>query len=221
MRFETAFRRDGQTERGKKERRIFQEKVQLRAADEAKTIFGHAAVFNREADLGWFREVIKPGAFKKTIAENDIRCLFNHDSNLILGRSIKGSGNLSLSEDDIGLAFACASGTRSYEMDLRESIERGDVSQCSIGFYVREWTTTAPATDADTWLRTITEIELLDVSPVTFPAYVETDVSCRSLKDTFEEFSARSEKNPTQSQIDEVIRDLERRRRVLQLMAIE
>lgn len=147
-----------------------------RRKDEEPEIVGHAAVFNREANIGgWFIESIAPGAFRRAIAEDDVRSLFNHDPNLILGRN--RSGTLKLSEDDTGLMTVTIPPDTSYARDLLVSIERGDISQMSFGFRVRkqEWDETG-----DILKRKILEAELFDTSPVTFPAYTDTDVSVRA-----------------------------------------
>lgn len=152
-----------------------------RAADKAeeRLIVGHAAVFDQEADIGgWFLESVAPGAFRRAIAEDDVRSLFNHDPNFILGRN--RAGTLKLSEDDTGLLTTTVPPDTTYARDLLVSIERGDVSQMSFGFYVRkqEWDETG-----EVLRRRILEVELFDVSPVTFPAFVQTDVSLRSIID--------------------------------------
>ncbi len=159
-------------------------------------ICGHAAVFNQAADLGYFTEIVKTGAFTRTIGEDDIRALFNHDPNYVLGRN--RAGTLRLAQDDIGLAFEVTPGTRSYERDLMENIERGDISQCSIGFYVRGYEVER---DGDNWTRTLTDVQLFDVSPVTFPAYTGTDVAVRSLADVIEEFRRGPEGAKTTEEI--------------------
>lgn len=159
------------------ERRIMSFKFEVRADGEGKTpkIVGHASVFNQPQDLGWFVESVKPGAFAATIAADDIRALFNHDPNFVLGRNT--AGTLRLSEDATGLFMEITPGTRSYELDLMQSIARGDVSQASIGFRVVEQVVRE---DDDNLYRDLTVVKLYDVSPVTFPAFPTTDVAMRS-----------------------------------------
>lgn len=140
-------------------------------------ICGHAANFNSMSqDLGGFTERIAPGAFKNSLLTDDVRALWNHDANIVLGRN--KSGTLTLLEDSQGLYFEIdAPDTQLVRDMVIGPITRGDVSQCSFGFY----------TIADHWeeidgqvIRTLLEVELLDVSPVTYPAYNSTDVAMRS-----------------------------------------
>ncbi len=139
------------------------------------TVSGHASVFDSPTDIGGsFTEIIAPGAFSKTLAENDdIRCLFNHNWDNILGRT--KSGTLQLREDEQGLYFECTLPDTSLGRDLAVSMARGDVDKCSFGFIptAEEW----DYTDSDHPTRTITEVELYEVSIVTIPAYEDTDVS--------------------------------------------
>jgi HK97 family phage prohead protease len=142
-------------------------------------IQGHAAVFDRHSqDLGGFVERVAPGAFKKTIREADVRALFNHDPNMILGRST--AGTLRLSEDRAGLAYDLSLPDNTLGRDLRVSIERGDITQSSFGFRTihDSWS----RTDDGYPLRTLEEVSLHngDVSPVTYPAYEDTDVTARA-----------------------------------------
>jgi len=153
--------------------------AELRVEDGDKPkITGHAAVFNKLSEnLGGFRERIAPGAFEKTIEKSDVRALINHDSNLVLGRN--KSGTLRLEEDKRGLAIEIDPPDTSYARDLIESLKRGDIDQMSFGFVATK----------DSWehvegkesIRTLLEVELFDVSPVTYPAYPQTDVKVRSL----------------------------------------
>ena len=103
----------------------------------APKITGHAAVFDQlSEDLGGFRERILPGAFLEAIEKDDVRALFNHDSNYILGRN--RAGTLRLAEDARGLAIEIdAPSTPTINDLVLAPIERGDVTQMSFGFSVR------------------------------------------------------------------------------------
>lgn len=152
-------------------------KFDMRASQTDGVLEGHAAVFNTFADIGgWFREQIAPGAFDRAIREgHDVRALINHDPNLILGRT--SSKTLQLSVDDIGLKIRLELPNTSYAKDLEESVKRGDISQMSFGFISieEEWIF---GDEGDSV--TIKDLRLFDVSPVTYPAYVETDISARN-----------------------------------------
>lgn len=153
--------------------------LRVQAVDKVTKIAGHAAKFDvLSEDLGGFRERIAPGAFAKSIQSSDIRALFNHDANIVLGRNT--SGTLRLSEDSAGLAYEVDAPDTQLVRDMVLSpIARGDVTQCSFGFYTLDdkWT----KVDGE-WVRTLLECDLLDVSPVTYPAYPQTDVAVRSLQ---------------------------------------
>src|ERR1041384_2885453 len=161
------------------ERRYFTA-TELRAkSGNTPRIVGHAAVFNQlSEDLGGFREKIAPGAFAETIKNADIRALWNHDPNFPLART--KSGTLKLSEDNTGLAIDAELPETTFARDLLKSIERGDVDQMSFGFSVlldgQKW-----AMQDGGLVGTLTNVELFDVSPVTFPAYPQTDVGVRTL----------------------------------------
>lgn len=143
-----------------------------RREDGTVRICGYAAVFNKDSeDLG-FIERIEPGAFKKALKKSDVRALFNHDANLIIGRT---GVNLRLKEDDKGLYMEVDPiDTATYRM-VAENIRAGLVTQQSFAFTVaaQEW-------DGDYTLRTIKEVDqIFDVSPVTYPAYPDTSVALR------------------------------------------
>ncbi len=152
-------------------------KLEKRADGEPGRITGIAAVFGKlSEDLGGFREKIKRGAFAKSIRDGDIRALFNHNPDHILGRTT--SGTLSLSEVDEGLKVSIDTPDTQVARDLVTSMKRGNITQMSFGFQ----------TIKDAWtelkgksIRELLEVKLFDVSPVVFPAYPQTSVSARSM----------------------------------------
>lgn len=164
------------------ERRSFTTEFEVRArAGGGVTVEGHGAVFNRlSKNLGGFVEQVAPGAFTKSLADNpDVRALFNHDPSMILGRT--RSGTLRLSQDSTGLAYEIDMPDTTAARDLMVSLERGDITQSSFGFYVvrggDEWS----QTDEGFPLRTLTAVSIHDgdVSPVTYPAYPDADSGLR------------------------------------------
>lgn len=146
-------------------------------------IEGYAAVFDQASeDLGWFRETIKPGAFSRSLKEGaDVRCLMNHNEDNVLGRT--KSGTLEVSEDQKGLKFRCELPETQTGRDLHQLVTRGDVDQCSFGFIVRaqNWLETKNADGSVDVMRELTDVDLFDVGPVTFPAYPQTSVNARAL----------------------------------------
>lgn len=179
--------RASMTTMGPERRYVPMDRVEVRDANDDGSIpfEGHAAVFNVRTWIGpkkWgFWEQIREGAFTKAIAENDVRMLKNHDVNFDLARSTitKGPGMLRLSEDDTGLRDIANWIPTSYAKDLAISVRSGVITQQSFGFLpVKEEWSTDDATGEET--RTLIEVSLFDVSPVTFPAYPETDASMRA-----------------------------------------
>ena len=157
------------------ERRALSAPLEVRA--DGKTIGGYAAVFNSETDIGgMFREKIAPGAFSPSL-NGDVRALWNHDTNHVLGRT--KAGTLRLSEDNHGLAVEIDLPDTQAARDLRENMRLGNVDGMSFGFRVtkQEWDETGAIP-----LRTIQEVELFEVSAVTFPAYEDTEIALRSLE---------------------------------------
>jgi HK97 family phage prohead protease len=143
---------------------------------ELPTIVGYASVFDSESrDLGQFKEIIKPGAFDRALVEeHDVRALVDHDPKMILGRS--KSGTLRMLVDEVGLRVEIDPPDTSVGRDTIESIRRGDLDSMSFGFVVRN----------DHWreeegqaIREINDLDLFDVSVVSFPAYEDTSVAVR------------------------------------------
>lgn len=163
------------------------------AADERRTVSGYAAVFNSPSEDIGFIEYIEPGAFREAIGKSDVRALFNHDPNLILART--ASGTLKISEDDKGLRYEFQIPGTTFGNDFRIMLDRGDVSQSSFSFTVKEqeWETKKDTSGNTIYTRRIKKVDrLFDVSPVTYPAYPDTDVALRSLDQ-----SKQSETPPT------------------------
>ena len=151
--------------------------VELRqTAEGGATLSGYAALYNSLSEnLGGFREQIAPGAFDGSM-DGDIRALWNHDTGQVLGRT---PNTLRLSEDEIGLRFELD--PPESAADKVEAIRRGDVSQMSFGFQVRPNGDRIEEDNDGNLVRTLTDVRLLEVSPVAFPAYTATSIDARSL----------------------------------------
>ncbi|PHM46505.1 HK97 family phage prohead protease [Xenorhabdus miraniensis] len=144
-------------------------------------IVGYGSVFNSRSEPLWgFREIIKPGAFD-AVLKDDVRGLFNHDPNFILGRST--AGTLTLAVDERGLQYDIqAPDTQTIRDLVLAPMQRGDINQSSFAFRV--------ARDGEHWyedeegivIREITQFSrLYDVSPVTYPAYQAADSAVRAM----------------------------------------
>ena len=160
------------------ERRTTTATVELRAEGGKRTAFGHAAVFGKlSQNLGGFVERVAPGAFTKTIEEQDVRALFNHHEDHVLGRA--NAGTLRMVEDDDGLSYEIDLPDTTIGRDVATLLARGDVSGSSFGFRVidEEW----GETEQGFPLRTLKQVSLRDVGPVTFPAYTDSKAALRSL----------------------------------------
>lgn len=161
------------------ERRILEGEVILREGrGGAPVVSGYAALYSRQSqNLGGFVEIIEPGAFD-SVVRDDVRALFNHDPNLVLARSRGGSGTLRLTADRIGLRYEFALPDLSYARDLAESLRLGNVTQSSFAFSVRREDQTWEDGADGLMIRRIRKFSrLYDVSPVTYPAYLDTSVA--------------------------------------------
>lgn len=161
------------------ERRNFALKsIEIRQAESGASIVeGYAAVFNQLSVPLWgFREQIAPGAFKRSISEKHVKALWNHNPDYPLGST--KNGTLTLSEDEHGLRFSLEPPNSTWGKDALESIRRGDVDGVSFGFTVvkDEW----DQSDPNNVVRTLKDVDLIEISPTPFPAYPQTSVSARS-----------------------------------------
>lgn len=200
------------------------DRLEVRAAEDGSPplIQGHAAVFNQlSEDFGGWREQIAPGAFKRTLRNADVRALFNHSPDYVLGRN--KAGTLSLAEDLQGLAIQVEPPQTRWADDLLVSMQRGDINQMSFAFRTikDQWTQDA---DAGIQVRTLLEVELYDVSVVTYPAYPQTDAAVRSFLSAHEMENEHAEtiadalelihQRSTPPQPEHVLPILHRRRRL-------
>lgn len=158
--------------------------------DGALVLRGYAALYDTETVIaGMFRESIAPGAFAGAVGRDDVRALFNHDPNVVLGRS--AAGTLRLEADEQGLRYEVnLNPADSEHQRVWQMVARGDVSQSSFGFEVvkQEWAERKKKDELP--LRIITDVRLYDVSPVTYPAYAETTVTARDLPGAAEDAAA-------------------------------
>lgn len=140
------------------------------------SIEGYFAVFNSVYDIApGMSESIDPEAFKNTLS-GDVRALINHDTTLVLGRT--KAGTLELRTDSHGLwGHIDINPNDTDAMNLYSRVQRGDVNQCSFGFDILSEETDLREDGSVHW--TIKEVELYEVSPCTFPAYKETNISAR------------------------------------------
>jgi len=138
-------------------------------------ISGYFSVFNSDYEI-WpgATESIAEGAFEGALSD-DIRCLIDHETRLVLGRT--KSGTLTLKADSRGLWGEVKVNRYDQDaMNLYERVKRGDVDQCSFGFDILEEEFEDRGASVH-W--TIKAVKLYEVSVVTFPAYTETSVTAR------------------------------------------
>jgi HK97 family phage prohead protease len=156
---------------------------ELRATGSEKQlkIQGYCATFDTVANIGSFNEVIRRGAFKRSLASDaDVVMLFNHDANILLGR--KSAGTLTLEEDDKGLRFTCQLPDTTTARDVYANLAAGNLKECSFGFFVN-------GPDGERWsqqpdgtmLRELLDVTLFDSSVVVFPAYPNTSAAARNV----------------------------------------
>jgi hypothetical protein len=177
----------------KTERRFLTQEFRVSQQDEAPKIGGYAAIFDvASEDMGWIEQIDLHAFDSVMAAQHDVRCLWNHDDNVVLGR--ESADTLRLSVDARGLAYECDMPDTQAGRDLVVSMRRKDIRESSFGFITKRdsWTDNPDGTVT----RRILEFDaLFDVSPVSFPAFTATSVGVRSLPDSMPaEFRSRFEK---------------------------
>jgi HK97 family phage prohead protease len=161
------------------ERRVAAE-LRFAGGRAAPRLEGYAAVFDKVSqDLGGFTEIVRPGAFTRSLREGaDVLALVHHKPEMVLGR--RSAGTLRLSEDAHGLAFDVALPDTTAARDLAVSVERGDIRGASFAFTVPK--------NGDHWfyengraMRELLDVNLHDVTVTAAPAYADTEVARRAL----------------------------------------
>lgn len=150
--------------------------VRAAGGDDGKYIEGYFAVFGDVYEL-WpgASESVDPHAFDGALGD-DIRCLIDHDTRLVLGRN--RSGTLELRVDGKGLWFRVRINEADSEaMNLYARVQRGDVSGCSFGFDILDEETSHKEDGSIHW--TIKRVKLYEGSICTFPAYQDTSAEAR------------------------------------------
>lgn len=151
---------------------------QTRKEDSGDLILsGYFIKFDEETEL-WpgYCEVIKRAGVEKAITDADIRALFNHDDSLVLGRT--GNGTLTLGVDDVGLfGDIIINKDDPQAVGAYARVKRGDVIGCSFGFIPIKIET--EEREDGSYLDTVLELEIFEVSPCTFPAYSQTEIAAR------------------------------------------
>ena len=206
------------------ERRFLEFEVRAAGEGETPAISGMAAVYNREATIGnFFREVIRPGAFRRVLSENpDVVGAPNHNWDIVLGRTISGTLKLEDRETD-GLHYKIDLNQNDQEaMNFYSRVQRGDIRHSSFAFTVRKELWTNPENPQELPLRAVLEVDkLYDVSPVTFPAYPTTTASVRSQVEAIQQEMEQSSQAASGGAEDETSKVEARRKarsRTLQLL---
>ncbi|NFG97919.1 HK97 family phage prohead protease [Clostridium sporogenes] len=162
-------------------RKIQANTIKTRTENDEYIIEGYINKYNTRSQFMGFFEEVRKGAFDKSLATKEyIPALYNHNSDKILGST--RSGSLKLISDDIGLKFNLRINPKiTYANDLYELVKAGDIEGCSFGFYVNddEWTTLEDGND----LRSIKDLELIEVTITPFPAYLDSSANCRSYEE--------------------------------------
>lgn len=197
------------------ETRLYFEDLELRRLKSTDgtnldTITGLAIPYEKRSELlyGFMYEIIRQGAFADCLrAKPDVKCYINHDTTLIVSRTKVNS--LTLTETTRGVEFSTTVLDTSYGVDLLKNIDKGNISSMSFGFRA----------DTYDWgmsdnheLRDVKKATLREISFVTNPAYLDTEVMKRSMELLYNEL--KEHKNIMQQAIN---KDLENKRRLLEL----
>jgi HK97 family phage prohead protease len=179
------------------ERRMFSAPIEVRKDGDAEYFEGMAVPFGQVTDLGYFSEEISKDAFSDVL-NDDVRGLFNHDPDVVLGRS--SSGTMTLTVNDKGVFYRIKYNPNDPDhVRVMEKVKRGDVKESSYAFSVKDekWSTRDGKQH-----RNITKLlRWYDIAPVTYPANQNTTVAKRSLDNVQEELKKENDRAARQRQI--------------------
>jgi uncharacterized protein len=154
------------------ERRFIETEIRAAGEDEECIVEGYPIVYDQETELYGFKERIAPGAATEALKRSDEFVLFNHDSNMPLAR--RANGTLEVKEDKKGVFIRADLSKSSAGPKVYQDIKNGLINKMSFAF----------TCDKDSWednTRTVESFgELFDYSPVTYPAYKQTEIVARS-----------------------------------------
>jgi len=183
--------------------------IELRQSESGKdTVFGYALKFGVPYDMGWFTEEIQRGALDGADL-SDVRILFNHDQNLILGRTKAGTAKVGI--DEVGMWYTAELPDSPTGQNVKEALRRGDIDQSSWAFSIS--TDESGRSKGDKWTskdgkdyRVITSVRAVyDASPVTYPANPDTTAAKRSKEVRGEDYGEEME---PKAQMIEVLTEL-------------
>lgn len=160
----------------------FKSDIKVRSEQDGKKYLeGYFIRFNQETEL-WkdTYEVIAPGAANKSLRENDIRVLFNHDSAIVLART--GNNTATLRADATGVWGSIEINPNDQQAnDIHARVERGDINGCSFGFFPTDEKRLEQEDGSVKYV--VKEADIIEVSVVTFPAYPQTQIEARAKAD--------------------------------------
>ena len=206
------------------------EEIEVREGDGGTVIAGRAAPFNQwsqelRARNRTFRERIAPTAFDRALGGGDVLALWQHDPAMPLART--RSGSLRLWKDDTGLRFEMAPEmATTWGSSAVAAVRSGLVDAMSFGFRVSAAGMSEVRGDDDVYERTLHDVDLREISLVTFPAYPGTAAMVRSETELDEEPTDEhvldgDGQEPARSDADSVAADASRRARLAAMMDTE
>lgn len=184
------------------------EDIELRTVDDKDTMFGTVVKFDKLSkplpQIGGVMERIKKGAFTRTIKNDEIVAVWNHNMDKVLGNT--KAGTLRLIETNSGLDFEIDLPDTSWGKDAATSVKRGDVRGMS--FWFRKIKDEWDESNLNKVIRTLIEVDLVEISPtpMNIAAYSSSKANMRTVKDDYEDYS--EEQRNTEMENQKVINGL-------------